>query len=93
MHQLSKQLVADVDRDLARLRATCRLASKSEPRTSWETVRTGIGTFEGALGLVSTYSEAAYEVAIFLEHDSYGGIMVWSSSEPDVANRFSDYSI
>lgn len=62
-------------------------------RASWETVCTGITTFEEALDLVGNYSDSAYEVAVFIEHEQYGGIMVWSSSEPDIANRFSDYPV
>jgi hypothetical protein len=92
-HQLSKQIVADVNGDLARLGATCRLATKSKPRGSWQTVHQAIATFDAALDLVAEYSKSACEVAVFLEHEQYGGIMIWSTSEPDIANRLSDYKL
>jgi hypothetical protein len=92
-HQLSKQVVADVDSDLTRLSATCRVATKPKPRGSWETVYSGVATFHAALDFVRNYSSSAYETAIFLEHERYGGIIVWSSSEPDIANRFGHYSV
>jgi hypothetical protein len=47
-----------------------------------------VSTFEAALAIVNDRVDVAYETAIFLEHARYGGIFVWTSAAPDVANRF-----
>lgn len=88
VHELSDMLVTDVDMDLRNLGATCRLARKLLPRGVWETVLTRIPSFRDALKVAGSYSGACVEVAVFVEHEVYGGVLVWTSSEPDIANRF-----
>jgi hypothetical protein len=89
MHQLTTDLITKVDSNLTRLHARCRVATKSAPRARWQTVCAAIATFEAALELVHKFSQSEYEIAVFLDSgDQYGGIMIWSSSEPHVANDF-----
>lgn len=89
MHRISVAEVTQVGEELARLGATCRIAVKSVPGGSWDTVRTGLEDLSSALAQADAYTGSAHEVALFTEHeDAYGGIMIWTSRESDVINRF-----
>jgi hypothetical protein len=81
----------DVQRDLDRLGAACRLRARYEHRGSWTKVVDGIATFEAALDHASKLLETAIEVGIFLDHPKYGGILVWTSRWPEGANRFENH--
>lgn len=73
---------------LVRIRAGCRLHVKRGARGRWERVATSFAAFETALNSALELRATVHEVAIFLDHPTHGGIMIWSSSAPDVINAF-----
>jgi hypothetical protein len=83
------ETIVAVQEDLERLGATCRVRVKREVRGKWENVRDGVEIFETALDLVPTLLETVLEVGIFLDHERYGGILIWTSTWPSVVNQFS----
>lgn len=80
--------ILGVQADLDRLRATCTVAVKRELPGQWAHAFEQVPTFEAALDLVPRLLEAALEVAIFLDCEDRGGVVIWSSIAPNVANRF-----
>lgn len=81
-----------VQSDLTRLGATCKVCVKRGPRGQWETVLENVVTFDAALDFVPRLLEDSFEVGIFLNHDKYGGIFIWTSLHPSMANRFDDFA-
>lgn len=87
----TEQTILEVQGDLDRLGATCRVRAKQEPRGKWAKIADGVATFETALALVPELLETTVEVGFFLDHEKYGGILIWTSNWPEGANRFNDY--
>jgi hypothetical protein len=85
------ETILAVERDLVRLGAHCYVSVKRAPRGKWETVWPDVETFEAALVLAGPLLGSVIEVGIFLKHERYGGIFIWTSIAPEIANRFEDY--
>lgn len=92
IHKLDPRIVAEVQEELDAFAAKCRIAVKRSPRGRWEIVRRAVPTLGEALQDLDAHSEHVVELAVFLDHDSYGGIMVWTSRHPAVVNRFDGYA-
>ncbi len=86
------ETILNVQRDLERLGARCRVCVKRSVRGRWERVHEGLGTFVAALDLAKEAEAGVVEVGIFLEHERYG-TQIWTSQFPEVANRFDRYPI
>lgn len=77
--------------NLERMGAACGVHIKRRPRGRWVRVAGPIPVFETGLASALELRPTAHEVGIFLDHDGYGGIMIWTSLDPDVINTFEAY--
>ncbi len=81
----------ELQQDLERIGARCRVSVKREPRGAWQRLPEELSSFNDALRLAESQPENLAEVAIFMVHAKYGGIQIWTNKCPHTVNRFDHF--
>lgn len=87
LHRLTNEQIDRVQRALRHLATEAYVCVKHAPRASWTRIGEPTAKFAEALALAGRHA-ARPEIAVFLDYKPHGGIQIWTSTAPDVANTF-----